>query len=84
MDAAQYCGMKTIVAAGGVSANSGLSAAMEKACAEHGYTFYRPAPVLCTDNGAMIGCRAYYMALDGRFADLTLNAKPALAITSQQ
>ena len=84
MDAAQYCGMKTIVAAGGVSANSGLSAAMEKACAEHGYTFYRPAPVLCTDNGAMIGCRAYYMALDGRVADLTLNAKPALAITSQQ
>ncbi len=84
MDAAQYCGMKTIVAAGGVSANSGLSAAMEKACAEHGYTFYRPEPILCTDNGAMIGCRAYYMALDGRFADLTLNAKPALAITSQQ
>lgn len=84
MDAAQYCGMKTIVAAGGVSANSGLSVAMEKACAEHGYTFYRPEPILCTDNGAMIGCRAYYMALDGRFADLTLNAKPALAITSQQ
>lgn len=84
MDAAQYCGMKTIVAAGGVSANSGLSAAMEKACAEHGYTFYWPEPILCTDNGAMIGCRAYYMALDGRFADLTLNAKPALAITSQQ
>lgn len=84
IDAAQYCGMKTIVAAGGVSANSGLSAAMEKACAEHGYTFYRPEPILCTDNGAMIGCRAYYMALDGRFADLTLNAKPALAITSQQ
>ena len=76
--------MKTIVAAGGVSANSGLSAAMENACAEHGYAFYRPAPVLCTDNGAMIGCRAYYMALEGRFADLTLNAKPALAITSQQ
>lgn len=84
MDAAQYCGMKTIVAAGGVSANSGLSAAMEKACAEHGYTFYRPEPILCTDNGAMIGCRAYYMALDGRFADLILNAKPALAITLQQ
>ena len=84
MDAAQYSGMQTIVAAGGVSANSGLSAAMNKACAEHGYTFYRPEPVLCTDNGAMIGCRAYYMALAGKFADLTLNAKPALAITSQQ
>ena len=82
MDAAKYCGLKKIVAAGGVSANTGLRAAMEKACAKRGYEFYRPEPILCTDNGAMIGCRAYYMAIDGRFADLTLNAVPALAITS--
>ncbi len=82
MDAAAYCGMKKIAVAGGVSANSALAAAMKQACAAHGYSFYRPDPVLCTDNGAMIGCRAYYMALEGHFADLTLNAKPALAISS--
>ena len=82
MDAAAYCGMNKIAVAGGVSANSALAAAMEQACADHGYSFYRPEPVLCTDNGAMIGCRAYYMALEGHFADLTLNAKPALAISS--
>lgn len=82
MDAAAYCGMNKIAVAGGVSANSALAAAMEQACAAHGYSFYRPEPVLCTDNGAMIGCRAYYMALEGHFADLTLNAKPALAISS--
>ncbi|PAV39130.1 tRNA (adenosine(37)-N6)-threonylcarbamoyltransferase complex transferase subunit TsaD [Megasphaera sp. ASD88] len=82
MDAATYCGMNKIAVAGGVSANSALAAAMEQACAAHGYSFYRPEPVLCTDNGAMIGCRAYYMALEGHFADLTLNAKPALAISS--
>ena len=82
MDAASYCGAKKIAVAGGVSANSGLAAAMSAACADKGYAFYRPDPILCTDNGAMIGCRAYYMALDGRFADLTLNAKPALPITS--
>ena len=82
MDAAAYCGMNKIAVAGGVSANSALAAAMEQACAAHGYSFYRPEPVLCTDNGAMIGCRAYYMALGGHFADLTLNAKPALAISS--
>ncbi|MBM6732621.1 tRNA (adenosine(37)-N6)-threonylcarbamoyltransferase complex transferase subunit TsaD [Megasphaera stantonii] len=82
MDAAAYCGMNKIAVAGGVSANSALAAAMEQACAVHGYSFYRPEPVLCTDNGAMIGCRAYYMALEGHFADLTLNAKPALAISS--
>lgn len=82
MDAAAYCGMNKIAVAGGVSANSALAAAMEQACAAHGYSSYRPEPVLCTDNGAMIGCRAYYMALEGHFADLTLNAKPALAISS--
>lgn len=82
MDAAAYCGMNKIAVAGGVSANSALAAAMEQACTAHGYSFYRPEPVLCTDNGAMIGCRAYYMALEGHFADLTLNAKPALAISS--
>lgn len=82
MDAAAYCSMKKIAVAGGVSANSALAAAMKQACAAHGYSFYRPEPVLCTDNGAMIGCRAYYMALEGHFADLTLNAKPALAISS--
>lgn len=82
MDAAAYCGMNKIAVAGGVSANSALAAAMEQACAAYGYSFYRPEPVLCTDNGAMIGCRAYYMALEGHFADLTLNAKPALAISS--
>lgn len=82
MDAAAYCSMNKIAVAGGVSANSALAAAMEQACAAHGYSFYRPEPVLCTDNGAMIGCRAYYMALEGHFADLTLNAKPALAISS--
>ncbi|MGE1061293.1 tRNA (adenosine(37)-N6)-threonylcarbamoyltransferase complex transferase subunit TsaD [Megasphaera paucivorans] len=84
INAAAYCGMKKIAVAGGVAANSGLAEAMETACRAHGYTLYRPEPVLCTDNGAMIGCRAYYMAMEGRFADLTLNANPALAITSSQ
>lgn len=82
MDAAQYSGAVKIAVAGGVSANSCLAAAMERACTEKGYTFYRPQPVLCTDNGAMIGCRAYYMARAGLFSDLTLNAKPNLAIAS--
>ena len=56
---------------------------MQEACEKKGYAFYRPDPILCTDNGAMIGCRAYYMAQAGRFADLTLNAKPALPITGE-
>ena len=39
-----------------------------------------PYKILSTDNAAMIGCRAYYMAQAGKFADLTLNAKPSVEI----
>jgi len=72
----------TFALAGGVASNSALRAAAKEACDARGIRFCCPPPILCTDNGAMIGCRAYYMAIDGRFADLTLNAKPALAITT--
>lgn len=83
IDAASYTHMKKIAIAGGVAANSCLGKTMEAACLEHGFDLYRPETILCTDNGAMIGCRAYYMAKAGLFSDLTLNAKPALAITSR-
>ena len=84
VNAAELSGLRTVVLAGGVAANRGLTQTMETACKEKGYTFYKPEPILCTDNGAMIGCRAYYMAQDGRFADMTLNAKPALSLTGTE
>ena len=84
VNAAELSGLRTVVLAGGVAATHGLTQAMETACKEKGYTFYKPEPILCTDNGAMIGCRAYYMAQDGRFADMTLNAKPALSLTGTE
>lgn len=84
VNAAELSGLRTVVLAGGVAANHGLTQAMETACKEKEYTFYKPEPILCTDNGAMIGCRAYYMAQDGRFADMTLNAKPALSLTGTE
>jgi N6-L-threonylcarbamoyladenine synthase len=42
--------------------------------------FYRPSPVLCTDNGAMIACAAHYAAKKGRFSELDLNAYANLSI----
>lgn len=78
MAAAAETGLKTVVLAGGVAANTGLRSAMGQACSERGLRLCRPDPVLCTDNGAMIGCRAYYMAQAGHFATLALNADPRL------
>lgn len=47
-------GLKTLVIAGGVSANSSLRSALEKAFDKEGARVFYPAPMYCTDNGAMI------------------------------
>ena len=79
-DAAHTLGETRITIAGGVSANKGLQTALQKMCEKEGFTYYKPHKILSTDNAAMIGCRAYYMAQAGKFADLTLNAKPSVEI----
>lgn len=58
--AVQERGEKRVVMAGGVSANSHLREQMQAACDANGIRLYRPDPVLCTDNGAMIAAAAYY------------------------
>lgn len=84
MAALEKTGLRTLVLAGGVAANSGLRASLEAACGARGVRLCRPDPVLCTDNGAMIGCRAYYMAQAGDFAPMTLNADPRLPFLADQ
>jgi N6-L-threonylcarbamoyladenine synthase len=46
--------LKTLVIAGGVSANSSLRSALERALDKEGARVFYPAPMYCTDNGAMI------------------------------
>lgn len=84
MRAVDATGLSTIALAGGVAANSGLRKALKAACDKRGVRMCRPDPVLCTDNGAMIGCRAYYMAQAGDYAPLTLNADPRLPFLADQ
>ncbi len=47
-------GLKRLVIAGGVSANRQLRAELSRALAKERAKVYYPAPVFCTDNGAMI------------------------------
>ena len=51
--------MDRLAIAGGVASNGALRAAMEAACEKEGIRFYRPSPIFCTDNAAMIGVAAY-------------------------
>ena len=73
-------GYKKLAIAGGVASNSHIRSRLESECAENGISFYRPSPVLCTDNAAMIGCAGYYEYLKGRRDGLDLNACPGLKL----
>ncbi len=73
-------GVKKFALAGGVASNSALRAAMEEACAKEGVKFYKPSPILCTDNAAMIGAAGYYEFINGNISGYDLNAVPALKL----
>ncbi len=80
MMAVRESGLNKLAIAGGVASNGALRAAMEEACAENGIRFYRPSPILCTDNAAMIGAAAYYEYIKGVRHGLDLNAVPNLKL----
>ena len=73
-------GMKSVALAGGVAANSLLRETMKKRAEAAGLTFKCPELIYCTDNGAMIASAGYYEYIQGRRADLYLNAVPNLKI----
>ena len=78
--AAKSLGYKTIAAAGGVSANSGVRSLFEKECGKRGMKLYLPPLSLCGDNGAMISCQGYYDFIAGKRADESLNAIATLSL----
>lgn len=78
--AAKEYGMDKVALAGGVAANSGLREGMKNACDKEGIELYYPAPVLCTDNAAMIACAGYYEYMKGKRSGLSLNAVPNLRL----
>ena len=80
IQAAGEYGFKEIALAGGVASNSSLRSAMEEACKNRGLTLYRPSPIFCTDNAAMIGVAGYYEYIKGNRSDFHLNAVPSLKL----
>lgn len=78
--AAKALGYKKIALAGGVSANSGVRAALSEACEKNGFEFFMPEKYLCGDNGAMIACQGSYNYLAGITADESLDAIATLSM----
>lgn len=80
MDALKRYDFKKFAIAGGVASNSHLRAAFEEECQKRSIEFFHPAPILCTDNAAMIGAAAYYEYIKGVRHGLDLNAVPNLKL----
>ncbi len=80
MMAVEESGIDKFAIAGGVASNSALREALTQACRQKGVAFYRPSPILCTDNAAMIGAAAYYEYQKGVRHGYDLNAVPNLKL----
>lgn len=78
--AAERTNSKTVLLAGGVSANSQLRREMKSACDRAGLKLYFPPLNLCSDNAAMVGSQAFYEFKAGRCAGLNLNAIATLSL----
>lgn len=74
-------GLHHLVVCGGVAANRGLRHALATAAQEDGFKLYVPAPVLCTDNAAMIALAGTWAIARGERGGLDLSVDPGLPLS---
>ena len=78
--AVKETGINRIAIGGGVSANSGIRAALKQAETQEGWDTFVPAFEYTTDNAAMIAIVGYLKYLEGDFADQTIMATARLKL----
>lgn len=69
-------GIRSLIAAGGVAANSAVRAAVTSLAAKKGLAVNIPRPALCTDNGSMIAYAGWLLAGMGAYHDLDVPCVP--------
>ena len=82
--ALEQTGLKTLVMAGGVSANQRLRTSLGPALAPLGASVYYPAPAYCTDNGAMIAYAGAQRLLAGERDGPLMDLRPRWPLNELQ
>ena len=81
VNAAKEYNVRQVLLAGGVAANRGLRAELERKMAELDHIELVIPPLsLCTDNAAMIAAAGTVLFEQGKRADMALNADPSLEL----
>lgn len=73
-------GVKNLILAGGVAANSGIREEFSKLSKELGFNFSYPDIKYCTDNATMIAAAGYYCFMQNNTSDLEINAKSSVKL----
>lgn len=80
--ALQHSGLKTLIIAGGVSANKRLRAALQDMVDSQRSQLFYAQPKFCTDNGAMIAYAGCQRLLAGQYEGLAISAHPRWPLES--
>mgnify|MGYP006283185109 FL=1 len=73
-------GAENVILSGGVAANGRFRELLKEELDSMGVGLNYPPPILCTDNGAMIGSVGYFLLKNGETSGMDLNAIPNLKL----
>ncbi len=80
MNAVEHTGVERVAGGGGVLANTRLRLKLTAACNAKGVGLSIPDPILCTDNGAMIGVAGAHWLSEGQYTSWAANAEPGMRL----
>ena len=72
----RHAGVRSLIVAGGVAANSAIRSAMSVLAEKRGLRLSMPSPSLCTDNGDMVAYTGWLQAAKGGYHELSVSCVP--------